>query len=165
MTRSKGAGATKRLRGSKGFTLTELLCVTVVLILVSAAMALGITLSTRSFTRSVSSAEAQVLCSTLTTAVSDELRYAGSIQVDGAGQLSFFSKSRGKQSSFGYDEKGQITLGDERLISAASYAYQAVAELAVTYDAVRGVFTVTLLVKDGDGVTLAENQFQVQPLN
>ena len=63
-----------------GMTLMELLCALAVVLLVSAGMVLGVSLAVRSYERSVTNSEAQVLCSTLQTIVNVELRYAGTLE-------------------------------------------------------------------------------------
>lgn len=57
-----------------GLTMVELLCALAVLLLVAACMVVGVSLAIRSYDRSLASSEAQVLCATLQTTVSDELR-------------------------------------------------------------------------------------------
>ena len=67
-----------KLKDKKGLTLVEMLCTVAILVLVSMVMVLGVQLGVRSYAKSVSYSEAQVLCSTLTTTISDELRYSSS---------------------------------------------------------------------------------------
>ena len=75
-----------KLKDKKGLTLVEMLCTVAILVLVSMVMVLGVQLGVRSYAKSVSYSEAQVLCSTLTTTISDELRYSGTLKVDGSGE-------------------------------------------------------------------------------
>ena len=83
-----------KLKDKKGLTLVEMLCTVAILVLVSMVMVLGVQLGVRSYAKSVSYSEAQVLCSTLTTTISDELRYSGTLKVDGSGSVTgFFSSS------------------------------------------------------------------------
>ena len=56
-----------KLKDKKGLTLVEMLCTVAILVLVSMVMVLGVQLGVRSYAKSVSYSEAQVLCSTLTT--------------------------------------------------------------------------------------------------
>ena len=75
-----------------GLTMVELLCALAVLLLVAACMVVGVSLAVRSYDRSLASSEAQVLCATLQTTVSDELRYSGTLFYDQTGRLTgFFS--------------------------------------------------------------------------
>lgn len=82
-----------KLKDKKGLTLVEMLCTVAILVLVSMVMVLGVQLGVRSYAKSVSYSEAQVLCSTLTTTISDELRYSGTLKVDGSGNVTAFSAS------------------------------------------------------------------------
>lgn len=74
---------------NKGFTLVEMLCTIVIILLISALVVTGVQLGVRSYHRSVSDSEAQVLCSTLTTAISDELRYAGTVHLTGGTRTTY----------------------------------------------------------------------------
>ena len=79
-----------------GLTMVELLCALAVLLLVAACMVVGVSLAVRSYDRSLASSEAQVLCATLQTTVSDELRYSGTLFYDQTGRLTgFFSQEHG----------------------------------------------------------------------
>ena len=85
-----------KLKDKKGLTLVEMLCTVAILVLVSMVMVLGVQLGVRSYAKSVSYSEAQVLCSTLTTTISDELRYSGTLKVNGSGSVTgFFSQQFG----------------------------------------------------------------------
>ena len=77
-----------------GMTLMELLCALAVVLLVSAGMVLGVSLAVRSYERSVTNSEAQVLCSTLQTIVNDELRYAGTLEYAAQQRLSPWAAGR-----------------------------------------------------------------------
>ena len=52
-----------KLKDKKGLTLVEMLCTVAILVLVSMVMVLGVQLGVRSYAKSVSYSEAQVLCS------------------------------------------------------------------------------------------------------
>ena len=71
-----------------------MLCTVAILVLVSMVMVLGVQLGVRSYAKSVSYSEAQVLCSTLTTTISDELRYSGTLKVDGLAARTFCPQRR-----------------------------------------------------------------------
>ena len=76
-----------------GLTMVELLCALAVLLLVAACMVVGVSLAVRSYDRSLASSEAQVLCATLQTTVSDELRYSGTLFYDQTGRLTGFFRN------------------------------------------------------------------------
>ena len=151
---------------NKGFTLVEMLCTIVIILLISALVVTGVQLGVRSYHRSVSDSEAQVLCSTLTTAISDELRYAGTVHLTGGTRFSFFSQRYGDDAAFTVNSDGQVLLSGNKLIPSKAYAYGARARLAIEYDPREGRFTVTLSIYDReDSHELTNNSFEVKLLN
>lgn len=149
----------------KGFTLVEMLCSVLILLLVSLGMATGAQIAVEHFATSVTNSEAQVLSQTLTTVVSDELRYSGTVNWD-SDPLSFFSQNYGGENkSFGQNAQGQVTLGKMDLLPGKSYPYGLQASVSVQgYQAERR-FHVTVTVMNRSGKTLAENEFDVEKLN
>ena len=158
----------KKLRQTAGFTLTELLCTIVVLVLVSACVALGVSMGQRVYAKSVSYSEAQVLCSTLKTTMSDELRYSGTMQVED-GVVGFFSQKYGGEDAyagFTTDEKGQVLLGGHKLLPSKAYPYGIRAAVEVSYDEPTQMFDVTITIKNRTQQdVLAKTEFQVKKLN
>ena len=65
----------KKLRNQNGLTLTEMLCTVIIVLLFSSLVAVGANAAVRSFRISMADSQAQELCSTTTTALSDQLRY------------------------------------------------------------------------------------------
>lgn len=76
-------------------SLVELLSAVLVMLLVTSLLVLGVRIGTKAYVKSVSMSEAQILCATLTTLITDELRYAGTIQVEEDGRVGFFSQNFG----------------------------------------------------------------------
>ena len=146
-----------KLKDKKGLTLVEMLCTVAILVLVSMVMVLGVQLGVRSYAKSVSYSEAQVLCSTLTTTISDELRYSGTLKVDGSGDYTAFTTT----------PEGHVQLGGKDILPAKAYPYGIKAEVkSLTYDGGSSLFTVRLSVKDSENKnTLAETTFEVEKLN
>ena len=66
-------------RIKKGFTLVELLCTIVILLLVSAAVNVGIHLAVQNYASSITNSEAHVLCGTVGDLVCDELRFGSNL--------------------------------------------------------------------------------------
>ena len=172
--------ALRKLKDNKGLTLTELLCAIIVMLLVTAVMVVGIRLGTQAYVKSVSMSEAQQLCSTITTLVNDELRFARQISVanDEANTVSIFSKNFGKDSgtlrSYGQNEDGQVVLGGTKILSSTSYPHNLKAKVNLSYAKpvdtssrgfANGVFTATVEIYRTEGAVLATTTFQVQPLN
>lgn len=152
-----------------GMTLVELLCALAVLLLVSACMVLGVSLAVKSYERSVTHSEAQILCSTLQATVSDELRYSGTLYYRGGQLVGFFSQDHGgedAQDGFQTDENGHILLGGGKLLPKKAYPHGLRASVDLTgYDAAARIFSVTVTVTDRSGGELAKTAFQVEKLN
>ena len=159
----------KKLRGRKGFTLVELLCVLAVLVLVSAGMLTGVLLGVRSYAKSVSYSEAQVLLQTLKTSVSDELRYAGTVQLAADGTpAGFFSQSYGEAaySGFSSDERGHVLLGGSKLLPDRAYPHGLRAAVELTaYDPATNTFTARITVLGAEDQIAAQTAFEVRQLN
>ena len=68
-----------KLRSRRGMTLTEVLMALLILSLVTVGMAAGIGASLQVYRQATEASDAQMLASTLSTALMDELRYARDI--------------------------------------------------------------------------------------
>ncbi len=148
-----------------GFTLVEMLCAIVVLLLVTIGVVTGVQLAMRSYAKSVSDSEAQVLCATLTSSVSDKLRSSGKVTQDGD-TITFFCQEIGNDAAFSQNEKGQVLLGDMKLLPARAYPHGLRAEVLLEqFDSTDNIFTVSITVTDASGKELASNEFQVAVLN
>ena len=121
-----------------GMTLMELLCALAVVLLVSAGMVLGVSLAVRSYERSVTNSEAQVLC----------------------------SNADSKYSRFITDSDGRVLLGGQKLLPNNAYPHGLRAAVELTdYDKATRIFTAVVTVTDRSGDTLAQTDFQVKQLN
>ena len=69
----------KKLRSQSGMTLTEMLCALVVLMLISSLLAVGVRFAVQTYRTSMADSQAQMLCSTVTTAIADKLRYCSGV--------------------------------------------------------------------------------------
>ena len=150
-------------------SLVELLSAVLVMLLVTSLLVLGVRIGTKAYVKSVSMSEAQILCATLTTLITDELRYAGTIQVEADGRVGFFSQNfggaGGAVSYFAADENGQITLGGTPILSKRAYPYGLKAAVELSYAKPENRFTAILTVCGADGGELARTEFEVEPLN
>ena len=153
-----------RITDKKGMSIIEKLSAIIVLILVTAVLVTGVRLGVKAYSKSVSMSEAQILCTTLTTVVSDELRYTGTIYLDSKGNLTeFFIHNKGK-GAFGQDENGHVTIGGQPVLSESSYPYGLKAEVAVAMDTTQKIFNVDVTVKSKTDHVLSSNSFQVKPI-
>lgn len=153
-----------RITDKKGMSIIELLSAIIVIILVTAVLVTGVRLGVKAYTKSVSMSEAQILCTTLTTVVSDELRYTGTINTDSNGKvINFFIHGKGL-GSFGQDAEGRVTIGGEPVLSKSSYPYGLRAEVNVAMDETQKIFNAEVKVRSKNNIVLADNEFQVKPI-
>lgn len=159
-----------KLRDRRGFTLTELLCAVLIVLLVSALLTVGVRFAGRTYNSSMQLSEAQELCSTLTSVISDKLRFCGTVTPGADGSLDHIfiqdlGSVEGEGAAFQVDADGQLTLGSTRLLSSAAYPRGLrVRDVSLRYDSASGIFTVALQVGTADS-TLAETSFEVRRLN
>lgn len=153
----------KKLRNQNGLTLTEMLCTVIIVLLFSSLVAVGANAAVRSFRISMADSQAQELCSTLTTAISDKLRYCtvetnNTVFIQGVGYV------EATADKIFTADSGQVYLGENKFLGA--YAYPEglkVQEFSVTYE--ENVFTVKFQIKDRRDTKLAEAKFQVKQIN
>lgn len=151
-----------------GFTLVEMLCTIVTLLLMAMLMTTGVKLAADSFTKTISSSHARVLCSNLQTVASDELRFTSSVKLDEQGSvMRFYSGNFGKEVNFSTDEDGYVRLGEDAILSANAYPYGLRASVTIdAYDAENRVFTVTVRVENAKQTAeLATVTFDVKALS
>ncbi len=158
-----------KLRSQSGLTITEMLCSVVVVLLLSGLVALGVRTAVHTYRASMASSQAQVLSSTLTTAISDKLRYCGTVKRNG-GQI--FIQDIGAVTGaedgnvFHVDEEsGELYLGDKKFLGSASYPEGlrvGAFEMEYSDD---GLFTVSFQIESASGTVLASTDFQVRRIN
>ena len=154
----------KKLRNQNGLTLTEMLCTVIIVLLFSSLVAVGANAAVRSFRISMAGSQAQELCSTRPTAISDKLRYCtvetGAVFIQGVGYV------KGPAKDIFTADSGQVYLRENKLLGA--YAYPEglkVQEFSVKYDGTKRIFTVAFQIKDRRDTKLAEANFQVKQIN
>lgn len=160
----------KKLCDRRGFTLTELLCAVLIVLLISALLLVGIRFAGRTYNSAMKLSEAQELCSTLTSVISDKLRFCGTVtQDENGGVTQIFIQNigsvEGQGEAFQISDKGQLLLGDSPLLSGGAYPRGLrVRNVSLSYHSDTEVFTVVLQVGDAQDV-LSETTFDVQRLN
>ena len=153
----------KKLRNQNGLTLTEMLCTVIIVLLFSSLVAVGANAAVRSFRISMADSQAQELCSTLTTAISDKLRYC-TVEADNTVFIQGVGYVEATADKIFTADSGQVYLGGKKFLGA--YAYPEglkVKEFSVTYK--ENVFTVQFQIEDGRDTKLAEANFQVKQIN
>ena len=158
----------KKLRNQKGLTMVELLATVVIVLLFSGLAAVGADAGVRSFHTSMADSQAQELCSTLTTALSDKLRYC---TVDTAVQKIFFQDlgyveytGDDPMSVFSVNDDGQLELDNKRFLGKAAYPQG----LKINDFSIRfadNTFTVSFQIINREGTTMASADFQVKRIN
>ena len=159
----------KKLRNQKGLTMVELLATVVIVLLFSGLAAVGADAGVRSFRTSMADSQAQELCSTLTTALSDKLRYC---TVDTAGQKIFFQDlgyvnypSNDPVSVFTVNNDGQLELGGKRFLGKAAYPEGVKIGNDFSIEFKDNIFTVRFRIINREGTAMASAGFQVKRIN
>lgn len=156
----------KKLRNQNGLTLTEMLSTVIIVLLFSSLVAVGANAAVRSFRISMADSQAQELCSTLTTAISDKLRYC-TVEADNTVFIQGVGYVKGPADEiFTVNDSGQVYLRENKLLGA--YAYPEglkVKDFFVEYNDTKRVFTVKFQIKDGRDTKLAKADFQVKQIN
>ena len=166
-----GGYAMKKLRDRQGITLTEMLCTVLIVLLLTALLVVGIRFAGKTYTESMRLSEAQEPCSTLTSVISDKLRFCGTVTQDENGGLTqIFIQNvgsvEGKGDAFQIGEDGQLALGDRHLLGSASYPKGLqVTAFTLRYDASTDIFSVTLEIGDRSRQTLSQTSFDVNRIN
>ena len=108
---------------------------------------------------------------TLTSVISDKLRFCGTVTQDENGGLTqIFIQNvgsvEGKGDAFQIGEDGQLALGDRHLLGSASYPKGLqVTAFTLRYDASTDIFSVTLEIGDRSRQTLSQTSFEVKRIN
>ena len=159
-----------KLRDQKGLTMVELLVTVVIVLLFSGLAAVGADAGVRSFRTSMADSQAQELCSTLTTALSDKLRYC---TVDTAGQKIFFQDlgyvnytSNDPVSVFAVNNDGQLELGGKRFLGKAAYPQGLkIKKEDFSISFADNTFTVKFQIINRERTTMASADFRVKRIN
>lgn len=110
----------KKLRNQNGLTLTEMLCTVIIVLLFSSLVAVGANAAVRSFRISMADSQAQELCSTLTTAISDKLRYC-TVEADNTVFIQGVGYVNGAADKIFTADSGQVYLGGKKFLGAYAY--------------------------------------------
>lgn len=165
-------------KGQDGFTLVEMLCTIVIMLLVSAAVTVGVRLAVQSYASSITHSESQSLCSAVMDAVSDEVRYAA-IQQWPEGQegsrLIFRSSRYTGDRYLDVDGDGRVVVvpvdltdpdqTTQELLPSKTYSNGMRAELTLTPDRSRNLVRVEVHITDKNGQLLSERANDVEILN
>lgn len=153
-----------KLKSSRGLTLVELVAATAVLALLGLMLQTGLLMAQNSYTTLTGEAERQLLLSTLTDLLSNELRYARKVTTEEDGTLQrYTSPSYGINTTLTLNGDGQLVAKERKVLSTGAYGngdYR-LDRCVITYSG--GVFQVELEVSGRGGSD--ETAFSVRCLN
>lgn len=166
----------KKLHKGSGFSLVEMLFTILILMLSTTIIIQCFGLGTGNFVRETRASEAQLLCSSLTASIQNELTFAQDIELDGNTLKSYFSSSRrmGEKCSIAVDDKGEVVINKKGedgniidtypLVASANYSADNRAGVAgggfflkagmdsITWDSSKKQFLVKIWVDDANDI-------------
>lgn len=156
-----------KLRDQKGLTMVELLVTVVIVLLFSGLVAVGADAGVWSFRTSMADAQAQELCSTLTTALSDKLRYCA---VENDTNRIFFQDVGYVDGTIGdifsVNTDGQLELGGKRFLGKAAYPQGLkIKKEDFSISFADNTFTVKFQIINRERTTMASADFRVKRIN
>ena len=158
----------QKLKSSRGLTLVEMVAAAGVLALLGLMLNTGLFMAQDSYNKMTGEAESQLLLSTLTNLLSNELRYAQDV-VTGSGSTleRYTSVNYGPNTTLSLNENGQLQANDLRLmLSGGAYgngAYQ-ITDWSIIYDPDTYIFEVELTVTGRYSIS-NHTEFSVRCLN
>ena len=182
----------KKIRSAKAFSMSEMLVATLILGLMTTAMASGISASIRIYHDSVTYSEKRMLLSTLAESISTELRYAKEAEVEPVSNTSNKYLLQDYTSpNFGFDSKievssdGRITVKGSDLVGDGVYSKNKLLSACLidegssekqsgtakiyyyesTETEVRDYYEFTVAVYSGDEETPETRTLRVKPLD
>lgn len=167
------ARAGRRLRSQSGLTLVELLITMFLIAIAGAIITATVTQASRQFRQRSQDSDAQLLCSSLSLFVQNELTYAGDIS--GSGESLTFTDhalNLGKGCAFVINADGRLVVtyaGGKTYEAVGGGAYkgskQLRAEQEIAYAGGKASVKISVYGKvDGADALLAENEFSVRPI-
>ena len=148
----------QKLRSQSGMTLSEVLVAVVILALLATAVGAGLPVALKAHEQVSVGSEASVLCSTLATAITAELRYAQNPDPE----TDCFDSTVYGAGVCVQSDAGHVKIGGYELLSDLAYSSGLEAGATCNYDA--GVFQVSVTVYSG-GQQICATSFTVRPIN
>ncbi len=160
----------KKLRAQGGLTLIETLAAAVILTLLCLALNSGMSIATHTYRSVTAESETQLLLSTASDALIQELRYAVPTSTDAGGKLvEYTSASYGPGAKIEINADGRLVVNSVPLLPSGVYGKNDVYDLSfvgggIQYDSEKHLFTFTLRAEQED-LAFAEQEFTVRCLN
>ncbi len=156
----------KKLRCRRGVTLVEMAAAAGVLALLGLMLHTGLFMAQESYGTITGEAESQLLLSTLSDLLSNELRYARNVVVgDGRELQRYTSVNYGRNTTLSVNEDGQLEANNRQMLSSGAYGngtYR-IESYTILYDET-GIFQVTLQVIGKHSIS-NQTSFSVRCLN
>lgn len=158
----------RKLRARRGLTLVEMVAATAVLALLALMLHTGLLMAQNSYRQITGESERQLLVSTLSDLLANELRYARNVDPDPGGEtlLHYTSVNYGRNTTLTLNAQGQLEASGRLMLSAGAYgngSYR-IDTCSIDYDEGTGIFQVSLTVTGG-GEGTNETEFSVRCLN
>ncbi len=163
----------KKLRSSKGMTLTELLVALMIVALIGVALTTGVNSAVKVYRDSTRLYEAETLCGTILTSLEDEFRFGRDIRRQTTGsdtEVLFDSQTFGNDVKVLVDAEGKITIGPAEgsslpLLNSKAYTSGLkVLKEKCRIDYSGGKVTVKIAVGSEAAGTCVEHEVTVAPL-
>lgn len=139
----------QKLKCRRGVTLVEMVAATGVLALLALILHSGLLMAQKSYNTIVEEEESQLLLSTLSDLLYNELRYARDVVTEGDGTLvRYTSDHYGRNTTLSLNENAQLEANDKQMLSGGAYGngdYR-ITLWEITYDETTELFEVTLQV-------------------
>lgn len=157
----------QKLKSRRGLTLVEMVAAAGVLALLGLMLQTGLFMAQDSYNKITGESESQLLLSTLTDLLSNELRYARDVVTGEDGRLQHYtSVNYGRNTTLSLNENGQLEANDRQMLSGGAYgngAYR-IETWSIVYDDATKVFTAHLKVTGHYSIS-NETEFSVRCLN
>ena len=156
----------RKLRARRGLTLVEMVAATAVLALLALMLHTGLLMAQNSYRQVTGESERQLLVSTLSDLLANELRYARDVLTDGTALRLYTSVNYGRNTALTLNDQGQLEASGRLMLSAGAYgngSYR-IDTCSITYDKDSGLFRVAFTVTGG-GEGANETTFSVRCLN
>lgn len=157
----------QKLKSRRGLTLVEMVAATGVLALLGLMLHTGLFMAQDSYSNMTGESESQLLLSTLTDLLSNELRYARDVVTgEGGNLLRYTSVNYGRNTTLTLNENAHLEANNRQMLSGGAYgngAYR-IETWSIVYDEAAHLFTVQLKVTGRNSIS-NETKFTVRCLN
>lgn len=112
----------EKLKSDRGLTLIEMIVATGILALLGLMLHTGLFMARDSYNNVTEESETQLLLSTLSNLLSNELRYARDVTTTGDGKLEHYTSAvYGANTTLAIDDKGQLRVNGLLMLSTGAY--------------------------------------------